>query len=123
MLEEAGGHSLRQNLLSLHTEVSVNVGGHLNIGVTHVFLHVFQCKTVVQQEAGTTVSKLMEPDMRQVVVFQDQRKMSRYIVRRKRLAVGPFENKIIFFIFSSATLPVNSFVSLGLGKNRSCLWR
>ena len=81
MLEEAGSHSLRQKLLSLHIEVSVNVGSHLNIGMTHIFLHIFQRKSVVQQKAGAAMPKLMEPDMRQMVVFQDQREMSRYIVR------------------------------------------
>ena len=42
MLEEAGRHFLRQKLFSLHIQVPVNVRCHLNIGVTHVFLHIFQ---------------------------------------------------------------------------------
>jgi len=56
VLEEAGRHFFGQELFSLHIQVSVNVCGHLNIGVTHVFLHVFQRKAVVQQEAGTAVA-------------------------------------------------------------------
>ena len=55
MLEEAGRHFLRQKLFSLHIQVSVNVCGHLNIGVTHVFLHIFQRKSVVQEQAGAAV--------------------------------------------------------------------
>ena len=69
----------------------VNVCGHLNIGVTHVFLHIFQRKSVVQKEAGATVPKLMETDMRQVVVLQKKRKMGGNVIRGKGCAVGPLE--------------------------------
>ena len=79
MLEEAGRHFLRQKLFSLHIQVPVNIRGHLNIGVTHVFLHIFQRKTVIQEQAGAAVPKLVKADMRQMVVLQEKRKMGRYI--------------------------------------------
>ena len=100
MLEETRRHFLRQKLFSLHIQVSVNVCGHLNIGVTHVFLHIFQRKTVVQQETGTAVPKLVKADMRQMVVLQKKREMGRYIVRGKGRAVGPFEDKLFQVIIS-----------------------
>ena len=80
MLEEAGRHFLGQKLFSLHIQVSVNICGHLNIGVTHVFLHIFQRKTVIQEQAGAAVPKLMETDMRQMVVLQEKREMGGNIV-------------------------------------------
>ena len=46
--------------------------------------------------------EFMETNMRQMVVFQKKRKMGGYIVRRKRLAVGPLEDKIILLIFIAA---------------------
>ena len=79
MLEEAGRHFLRQKLFSLHIQVSVNICGHLNIGVTHVFLYIFQRESVVQEQAGAAVPKLVKADMRQMVVLQEKRKMGRYI--------------------------------------------
>ena len=100
MLEEAGRHFLRQKLFSLHIQVPVNVRGHLNIGVTHVFLHIFQGKSVVQKEAGAAVPKLMETDMRQVIVLQKKREMGGNVIRRKGCAVGPFEDKLFQVIIS-----------------------
>ena len=94
MLEEAGRHFLSQKLFSLHIQVSVNVCSHLNIGVTHVFLHVFQRESVVQEQAGAAVPKLMETDMRQVVVLQKKRKMGGNVIRGKGCAVGPLEDTI-----------------------------
>ncbi len=79
MLEEAGRHFLRQKLFSLHIQVSVNICGHLNIGVTHVFLYIFQRESVVKEQAGAAVPKLVKADMRQMVVLQEKRKMGRYI--------------------------------------------
>ena len=79
MLEEAGRHFLRQKLFSLHIQVPVNICGHLNIGVTHVFLYIFQRESVVQEQAGAAVPKLVKADMRQMVVLQEKRKMGRYI--------------------------------------------
>ena len=92
MLEKAGRHFLRQKLFSLHIQVPVNVRGHLNIGVTHVFLHIFQRKTVIQEQAGAAVPKLVKADMRQVVVLQKKRKMRGNVIRGKGCAVGPLED-------------------------------
>ena len=78
----------------------VNVCGHLNIGVTHVFLHIFQRKSVIQEQAGAAVPKLVKADMRQMVVLQKKREMGRYIVRGKGRAVGPFEDKLFQVIIS-----------------------
>ena len=100
MLEEAGRHFLRQKLFSLHIQVPVNIRGHLNIGVTHVFLHIFQRKSVIQEQAGAAVPKLVKADMRQMVVLQKKREMGRYIVRGKGRAVGPFEDKLFQVIIS-----------------------
>ena len=119
MLEEAGRHFLRQKLFSLHIQVSVNVRGHLNIGMAHVFLHIFQRKTVVQEQAGAAVPKLMETDMRQVIVFQDTREMRGNVIRRKRLSIGPLENKIVFLVLRAAELPVSLYLCPGLHKNLS----
>ena len=123
MLEEAGCHFLGQKLFSLHIQVPVDVCGHLNIGVTHVFLHIFQRKTVVQEQAGAAVPKLMETDMRQMVVLQEKREMGRYIVRGKGRAVGPLEDKIVFLVVSAAELSIDRFLGLGLDKDFSCLGR
>ena len=123
MLEEAGRHFLRQKLFSLHIQVPVNVCGHLNIGVTHVFLHIFQCKSVVQKEAGATVPKLMETDMRQMVVLQEKREMGGNVIRGKGCAVGPLEDKIVFLVVSAAELSIDRFLGLGLDKDFSCLGR
>ena len=123
MLEEAGRHFLGQKLLSLHIQVSVNVCGHLNIGVTHVFLHIFQRKTVVQQETGTAVPKLMETDMRQMVVLQEKREMGGNVIRRKGCAVGLLEDKVVFLVVRAAELSVDRFLRLGLHKDFSCLGR
>lgn len=80
--------------------MTVNVCGHLYVRVPHVFLHIFQGKSTVQKQTCTTVPKLMETDVRQVIVFQQQGKMRGYVIRGKGLAVRPFENKIVFFIQS-----------------------
>ena len=83
------------------------------------FLHIFQRKSVIQEQAGAAVPKLMKTDMRQMVVFQKKRKMGGYIVRRKRLAVGPLENIIILLIICPAELPVNLLLGLGAEKDFS----
>lgn len=44
--------------------------------------------------------KLVETDMRQMVVLQEKREMGRYIVRGKGRAVGPFEDKLFQVIIS-----------------------
>lgn len=80
--------------------MTVNVCSHLYVRVPHVFLHIFQGKSTVQKQTCTTVPKLMETDVRQVIVFQQQGKMRGYVIRGKGLAVRPFENKIVFFIQS-----------------------
>ena len=66
----------------------VNVCGHLNIGVTHVFLNIFQRKAVVQKEAGAAVPKLMETDMRQMVVLQEKREMGGNVIRGEGRILG-----------------------------------
>ena len=53
--------------------MAVNVGGHLNIRVSHVLLHVFQGKAAVEQEAGAAVAELMKADVRQAIVFSAAR--------------------------------------------------
>ena len=103
--------------------MSVNVRGHLNIGVTHVFLHIFQRKTVVQQETGTAVPKLVKADMRQMVVLQEKREMGGNVIRRKGCAVGPLEDKVIFLVVRAAELSIDRFLGLGLDKDFSCLGR
>ena len=123
MLEEAGRHFLCQKLFSLHIQVSVNICGHLNIGVTHVFLHIFQRESVVQEQAGTAVPKLVKADMRQVVVLQKKREMGRNVIRGKGCAVGPFEDKVIFLVVRAAELSVDRFLGSGLDKDFSCLGR
>ena len=80
--------------------MSVNVCGHLNIGVTHVFLHIFQRKTVVQKEAGAAVPKLVKADMGQMVVLQEKREMGGNVIRGKGCAVGPLEDKLFQVIIS-----------------------
>lgn len=114
VLEEAGRHFLRQKLFSLHIQVSVNVRGHLNIGV---FLHIFQRKTVVQEQAGAAVPKLTETDMRQVVVLQEKREMGRNVIQRKGSAVRPFEDKVVFLVVGTAELSVDRFFGSGLDKD------
>ena len=123
MLEEAGRHFLRQKLFSLHVQMSVNVCGHLNIGVTHVFLHIFQRKAVVQKEAGAAVPKLVKADMRQMVVLQKKREMGRNVIRGKGRAVGPLEDEVVFLIVRAAELSIDRFLGLGLDKDFSCLGR
>ena len=107
----------------MHIQVPVNVCGHLNIGVTHVFLHIFQRKAVVQKEAGAAVPKLMETDMRQMVVLQEKREMGGNVIRRKGRAVGPLEDKVVFLVVRAAELSVDRFLRLGLDKDFSCLGR
>ena len=97
----------------------VNVCGHLNIRVSHVFLNVFQRKSVIQKQARAAMPEFMETNMRQMVVFQKKRKMGGYIVRRKRLAVGPLEDKIILLIFIAAELAIYPLIGFGLEKNFS----
>ena len=123
MLEEAGCHFLGQKLFSLHIQVPVDVCSHLNIGVTHVFLHVFQRKTVVQEQAGAAVPKLMETDMRQMVVLQEKREMGGNVIRRKGCAVGPLEDKVVFLVIRAAELSVDRFLSLCEDEDFSCLGR
>ena len=95
----------------------VNVCGHLNIRVSHVFLNVFQRKSVIQKQARAAMPEFMETNMRQMVVFQKKRKMGGYIVRRKRLAVGPLEDKIILLIFIAAELAIYPLSGFCLEKN------
>ena len=94
----------------MHIQVPVNVCGHLNIGVTHVFLHIFQRKTVVQQETGTAVPKLVKADMRQVVVLQEKREMGGNVIRGKGCAVGPLEDKVV--LCSCGSRPMGSILLL-----------
>ena len=68
--------------------------------------------------------EFMETNMRQMVVFQKKRKMGGYIVRRKRLAVGPLEDKIILLIFIAAELaiyPLIGFFALRKISLASCV--
>lgn len=97
----------------------VNVCGHLNIRVSHVFLNVFQRKSVIQKQARAAMPEFMETNMRQMVVFQKKRKMGGYIVRRKRLAVGPLEDKIILLIFIASELAIYPLIGFCLEKNFS----
>lgn len=38
----------------------VDVGGHLDIGVSHPFLHIFEGEPGVDEQAGAAVTKLMQ---------------------------------------------------------------
>ena len=59
----------------------VDVGGHLNIGMTHPILHVLQAKAFIDKQARTAVTKLVQTDMGQTVQLQQVRKLSGDIVR------------------------------------------
>ena len=67
--------------------------------------------------------KLMETDMRQVVVLQEKRKMGRNVIRGKGRAVGPLEDKVVFLVIGAAELSVDRFLGLGLDKDFLCLGR
>ena len=102
VLEETGCHFLGKQLLPLHIQVPVNVCGHLNVGVAHVLLHILQGAAAVEKQACAAMPEFVETDVRQVIVFQQQGKMRGYVIRGKRLAVRPFENKIVFFILNNS---------------------
>ena len=119
MLEETRRHFLRQKLFPLHIQVSVNICGHLNIGVTHVFLHIFQRESVVQEQAGTAVPKLMKADMRQVVVLQEKREMGRNDVHNS--ASLSFHVAIAFsrFLMTQLSLMVYTSHSQKVSREKS----
>ena len=45
----------RHALLSGNIQVAIDVGGHLNVGVAHPLLHVFEGKACVDKQAGAAV--------------------------------------------------------------------
>ena len=67
--------------------------------------------------------KLMETDMRQMVVLQEKREMGGNIIRGKGCAVGPLEDKVVFLVIGTAELSVDRFLGFGLDKDFSCLGR
>ena len=89
--------------------------------VLRIFLHIFQRESVVQEQAGAAVPKLMKADMRQMVVLQEKREMGRYIVRGKGSTIRPLEDKVVFLIVRAAELSVDLFLGLGLDKDFFCL--
>ena len=81
LLRKAAGETVGDVLLPGYVKVSVDVGGHLDVGVAQPFLDILQAKSVVEEQAGAAVSQLMEPDVGQVVLPQ-QGGRSRFPSRR-----------------------------------------
>ena len=93
MLEEAGRHFLCQKLFSLYIQVSVNICGHLNIGVAHVLLHILQGAAAVEKQACAAMPEFVEANMGHMLVSQKVGEVGGHIVRREGLAVGPLFGK------------------------------
>ena len=87
----------------------VNVRGHLDIRVSHIFLHVLEGAAVIQQQRGAGVTKLVEADMRQTVLFEQQSEVRRHIVRRKWTTIRPLENIAVFVILLAKQAAVLAF--------------
>ena len=68
-------------------------------------------------------TELDKADMRQVIVFQEKRKMGGNVIRGKGCAVGLLEDKVVFLVVRAAELSVDRFLRLGLHKDFLCLGR
>lgn len=92
--------------------MSINIGGHLDIGVSHPLLNVLERKSGVDQQAGAAVTKFVQPNMGHPMLLQQGREFFGDIVRRIRMSVRPFEHIIALQILFAKQPPV--FLFLGL---------
>ena len=79
----------------------VDIGGHLDIGVSHPLLNVLERKSGVDQQAGATVTKFVQPNMGHPMLLQQGREFFGDVVRGIRMSVRPFEHIIAFLILSA----------------------
>ena len=108
--EQAAANAAGQGLLSCRFKVTVNIGGHLNVSVTEVFLHIFQGEALVNQKAGAAVAQFVKTDMGQAVLFQQQFKMAGHIVRGKWMTIRPLEYIAVVLVRFAVQFTVAGFI-------------
>ena len=78
--------------------MSIDVCGHLNVAMSHPFLHIFQAAAIIDEQACAAVAQLMETDMRQTVLLEYLCKMVCHIVGGKGCTIRPLEDVVIDFV-------------------------
>ena len=111
------GHFLGDGLLAGHVQVTIDIGGHLDITVAQPLLHVLERKAIAQQNAGTAMPQFVEADAGQAVLLEQAGKMMGDIVRRKRTAIRPFEHIRVLLVCLAEQAPVRALIRQGLQEN------
>ena len=86
--------------LAAYVQMAVDVRGHLDVRVAQPLLHVFQAVALRQQHAGAGVAQVVEPDMGQVVLFQQLMEGVAYIVGGVGVPVLPGEHVVVVYVMS-----------------------
>lgn len=76
-------------MLAGGVKVSIDVCGHLNVAMSHPFLHIFQAAAVIDKQACAAVAQFMETDMRQTVLLEYLCKMVCHM--DKKIAIHTME--------------------------------
>lgn len=63
------GHFLGDGLLAGHVQVTIDIGGHLDITVAQPLLHVLERKAIAQQNAGTAMPLRYNNDKQKKPLF------------------------------------------------------
>ena len=67
---QAAGQLFCQSLFTGIVQMTIDVCCHLNVAVSHPFLHVLEVAAVVQKQTGAAMSKLVKTDVRKTMFFQ-----------------------------------------------------
>ena len=92
--------------LAAYVQMAVDVRGHLDVRVTEPLLHVLQAVALRQQHAGAGVAQVVEPDMGQVVLFQQLMEGVAYIVGGVGVPVLPGEHIVVVYVIPAEVVAV-----------------
>ena len=92
--------------LAAYVQMAVDVRGHLDVRVTEPLLHVLQAVALRQQHAGSGVAQVVEPDMGQVVLFQQLMEGVAYIVGGVGVPVLPCEYVVVVYVILAEVVAV-----------------
>ena len=114
---QAAGQLFCQSMFTGVVQMTIDVRCHLNVAVSHPFLHILEVAAVVQKQTGAAVSKLVKTDVRKTMLFQKvvaagfQKNWGKIFHKVMGAGLLVFTNQVQRFLRSKRALQIGGMIA------------